>query len=93
MGIVNLNTFELLYLEINRYDEHGNLIEEPAGFMSSNSLIDKERENYVHAYSHPDHAYANVQLSGVQYAIDRDSVQDHLCQTCLDSINSLWFTD
>ena len=41
VGIVNLNTFELLYLEINRYDEHGNLIEEPAGFMSSNSLIDK----------------------------------------------------
>lgn len=32
VGIVNLNTFELLYLEINRYDDHGNLIEEPAGY-------------------------------------------------------------
>ena len=41
----------------------------------------------------PDNAYANAQLSGVQYAIDRDSVQNHLCQTCLDSINDLWFTD
>ena len=93
VGIVNLNSFELLHLEINRYDDHGNLIEEPAGYMSSNGLIDKESETYVHAYSHPDHAYADVQLSGVKYAIDRDSVQNHLCQTCLDSINSVWFTD
>ena len=93
VGIVNLNTFELLHLEINRYDDHGNLIEEPAGYMSSNGLIDEESETYVHAYSHPDHAYADVQLTGVKYAIDRDSVQNDLCQTCLDSINSLWFTD
>ena len=93
VGIVSLNTFELLYLEINRYDDHGNLIEEPAGYMSSNGLIDKEAETYVHAYSHPDHAYADVQLTGVKYAIDRDSVQNHLCQICLDFINSLWFTD
>ena len=92
VGIVNLNTFELLYLGINRHDEHGELVEEPAGVMLSNGLIDKEAETYVHAYSFPDNAYAQVQLSGVKYAIDRDSVQNHLCQTCLDSINNLWFT-
>lgn len=93
VGIVNLNTFELLYLEINRYDDHGNLIEEPAGYMSSNGLVAKDAESYVHAYTHPDRAYADVQLTGVKYAIDADSVRNHLCQTCLDSINSLWFTD
>lgn len=93
VGIVNLNTFELLHLEINRYDDHGNLIEEPAGYMSSNGLIDEETETYVHAYSHPDRAYANVQFTGVRYAIDRDSIQNHLCQICLDSINSLWFAN
>lgn len=93
VGIVNLNTFELLRLEINRYDDHGNLLEEPADYMSGSSLIDEEAESYVHAYCHPDNAYAHVQLSGVQYAIDRESVQTHLCQTCLDSINDLWFTD
>lgn len=49
--------------------------------------------SYVHAYSYPDNAYADVQITGVKYAIDRDSVQNHLCQTCLDSINNLWFTD
>jgi hypothetical protein len=93
VGIVNLNSFELLRLEINRYDDHGNLLEEPAGYMSSSGMSNEKTESYVHAYCHPDNAYADVQLSGVQYAIDRDSVQNHLCQTCLDSINDLWFTD
>jgi len=93
VGIVYLNTFELLRLEINRYDDHGNLLEELAGYMSSSSLIDEEAESYVHAYCHPDNAYAHVQLSGVQYAIDREFVQTHFCLSCLDSINDLWFTD
>lgn len=93
VGIVNLNTFELLRLEINRYDDQCNLIEEPAGFMSSSGMSNEETESHAHAYCFPDNAYADVQLSGVQYAIDRDSVQNHLCQTCLDSINDLWFTD
>jgi len=93
VGIVNVNTFELLRLEINRYDDQGNLTEEPAGFMSSGGMSNEENESYAHAYCFPDNAYADVQISGVQYAIDRESVQTHLCQTCLDSINDLWFTD
>ena len=93
VGIVNLNTFELLYLEINRYDDYGNLIEEPAGYMSSVGLSDKEADRYAHAYSFPDNAYASAQITGVQYDIDREMIQSKLCQTCLKSINDLWFTD
>ncbi len=93
VGIVNLNTFELLCLEISRYDDQGNLVEEPAGFMSSSGMWNQERSSYVHAYCHPDNAYAHVQLSGVQYAIDRACVENYLCQACLDSINDLRFTD
>ena len=93
VGIVNLNTFELLYLPINCYGDHGELIDESAGYMTSSGMTDDETDTYVHAYCFPDNAYADVQLSGVQYAIDCDSVQNHLCQTCLDSINDLWFTD
>ena len=93
VGIVNLNTFEMMRLEINRYSDHGELIEEPAGYMSSSGLIDKEADTYAHAYCFPDNAYASVQITGVQYAIDRDSVQNRLCQNCLNSINDLWFTD
>ena len=40
----------------------------------------------------PDNAFATAELSGVKYAIDRDFIQQHLCQSCLDSINRLWFT-
>ena len=87
VGIVNLNTFELLYLPINRYDDHGILIEEPAGYMTSGGMSNEETESYVHAFCFPDNGYADLQFSGVQYAIDRDSVQRHLCQTCLDYIN------
>lgn len=92
VGIVNLNTFEMMRLKINRYDEHGELIEEPAGVMLSCGIMDKEADSYAHAYCFPDNAYASVQITGVQYAIDRDLIQSRLCQNCLDSINSLWFT-
>lgn len=90
VGIINLNTFEMMRLEINRYDEQGELIEELAGVMLSCGIMD---EDYAHAYCFPDNAYASVQITGVQYAIDREMIQSRLCQICLDSINGLWFTD
>lgn len=92
VGIVDLNTFELLYIPINRYGDHGELIEEPVGIMQTSSLMDQKTDRYVHATIFPDNAYACVDLSGVKYAIDRELVQSNLCQDCLDSINSLWFT-
>lgn len=92
VGIVDLNTFELLYLPINRYGDHKELLTEPAGVMQKSSLIDQETERYVHATVFPGNAFATVELFGVQYDIDRDSIQSHLCQNCLDSINSMWFT-
>lgn len=91
VGIINLNTFDVLRVEINRYGDHGELIEEAAGYMQTSSLIDNENKSYAHAYTFPDNAYANIDLTGVQYAIDRDSLQGHLCQSCIDSINEMWF--
>ena len=93
LGIVNLNTFELLRLEIKRYNDHGNLIAEPAGFMSSGGMAKDDAGSSVHAFCFPDNGYADVQLSGVQYAIDRNVIQNCLCQTCLDSINDLCSTN
>ena len=90
VGIINLNTFELLRIEINRYDDHGQLIEEVAGYMQSSSLVGEDTNAHVMAF--PDNGYAHVQISGVQYEIDRKAVQKHLCQTCLDTINDMWFS-
>ena len=89
MGIINLNTFELLRLEINRYNDHGQLIEDVAGYMQSSHLLGEESN--VHAYTFPDDGYAHVQLSGVQYKIDRTAIESNLCQRCIDSINDYAF--
>ena len=91
VGLINLNTFELMRLEINRYDDDGQLIEEVAGYMQTSHLSGED--TYVHAYTHPDNGYSHVQITGVQYSIDRESVQGHLCQNCLDTINDLWFSE
>lgn len=90
VGIVNLNTFELLRLEINRYDDYGQLIEKAAGYMQSSGMSDDG--SYVHAWTYPDNGYASVQISNVEYAIDVDVIQNHLCQTCLDTINDIYFS-
>lgn len=92
VGLINLNNFDLLYLGINRYGDGRELIQEPAGVMLSCGIIDEEADTHAHAYVFPDRAYASVQITGVQYVIDRDVIQSRLCQVCLDSINSLWFT-
>ena len=92
VGLINLNNFDLLYLPINRYGDHRELVEESAGMIQSCGFMDEEADTYAHAYVFPDNAYATLQITGVQYAIDRDAIQNHLCQTCLDSINNLWFT-
>ena len=88
VGIVDLNTFELLRLEIVRGNDDG-----AAGYMSTCGMSDKEAGSYVHAFCWPDNAYGKVQLSGVRYCIDRSSVQGRLCQACLDPMNSLRYGD
>lgn len=90
VGIINLNTFELLRLEINRYGDNGQLIEEEAGYMQTSHLSGED--TYAHAYTHPDNGYSHVQIAGVQYSINRESVQSRLCQSCLDTINKFYFS-
>ena len=38
VGIINLNTFEVMPIEINHYDSHGALIEENTGCLTSHGL-------------------------------------------------------
>lgn len=92
VGIVDLNTFELLYLPINRYGDHGELIEEPAGVMQRVGMMDQEKEQYVHAEILSDNGFAMIDMSGVNYSIDRDFIQSYLCQLCLDTINNMSFS-
>lgn len=91
VAILDLNTFEILRLEINRYGDHGEPVTTEAGYMQSYGM--ETETGWVHTYVHPDRGFANVNISGVEYNVNRDSVQRHLCQTCLDSINGDCFGD
>ena len=91
LGILNLNTFDFMRLEINRYDDASKLIEEPTGFMQMKSL--QCNESYAHASVNPDRGYANIQIQGQLNNIDDKAIQSHLCQVCLDAINNMYFGD
>ena len=86
VGLLDLNTFEVLRIEINRY-ENGKLIETPSGFMQTTGM----NSGGVYATTDPDRGYAHVRISGANGAIDTASIQSHLCQTCLDEINGMYF--
>ena len=88
VGLLDLNTFEVLRIEINRY-ENGKLIETPSGFMQTTGM----NSGGVYATTDPDRGYAHVRISGANGAIDTASIQSHLCQTCLDEINGMYFGD
>ena len=91
VAVINLNTFELMRLEINRYDDHRQPVTTAAGYMQTNHLSGEN--TYAHAFTHPDNGYAHVQISGVRYDIDRNVIQSKLCQSCLDTINDRWFSE
>lgn len=87
--LINLNTFDWLLIEINRYKSPGALIEEPAGYMQTRHLMGENTS--ANAFVFPDNGYAHIQITGVQYSISREAIQSNLCQNCLDTINCLWF--
>ena len=91
VGILNLNTFEVLYIEINRYDDNGQLIEETAGYMQMHSM--SNGESYVHSSDNPDRGLSNIQIQGERKPVDTKAIQSFLCQTCLDKINDMYFGD
>ena len=91
VGILNLNTFEVLYIEINRYDDNGQLIEETAGYMQMHSM--SNGESYVHSSDNPDRGLSNIHIQGDRKPVDAKAIQSFLCQTCLDKINDMYFGD
>ena len=90
VGILNLNTFDLLYVEINRYSDDRQLIESTAGYMQTSGM---PGDNNAYTFTFPDNGYAQVHIKDVEYSINRNNIQKSLCQNCLDAINNLHFSD
>ncbi len=89
VAILDLNTFQMHRLEINRYADDGEPVTTLAGYFQTGIM---ETENgWLSSMTVPDRGYASVQIRDVAYAINRDSVENHLCQSCLDIINKMWF--
>lgn len=84
VAIINLNTFDLVRLEINRYDGK-TLIKEPADYMQSGGLPGEDCN--VHYMTSSDRGYSHVQIMGTQKPIDAAAIQGQLCQSCLDAVN------
>ena len=91
VAIINLNTFKMMRIEINRYNDQKKLIEDHFEIMLRNGLYGND--TYVNARTYPDQGYSSVEITGVKYEIDRELLQGKLCQDCLDTINSMWFVD
>ncbi len=90
LAILDLNTFQIHRLEINRYADDGEPVTTLAGYLQTGMM---ETENgWLSSMTFPDRGYASVQIPNVAYAINRDSVENHLCQSCLDTINEMWFS-
>ena len=89
VGIINLNTFDVMPIEINRYDDYGTLIEENTGCISSHSLWRDENGLHAHVYEHADRSRANVTVTlKADKTLDTEKLTGFLCQNCLDGVLS-----
>ena len=85
IGILNLNTFDILYVDINRYDDNGELVTSPAGVFAIDGMT--SGNGRVNSNLNADNGYASISISGVEYSIAEEVVESKLCQNCLDSMN------
>ncbi len=87
IGIICLNTFEVIPIEINRYDWNGNLIERNSGNISMHTFKNKENDFWASLMIDPDRGHADVSMSlYVDETLDIEKVAAFLCQNCLNKL-------
>lgn len=89
VGIISLNTFEIMPVEINRYDDNGVSIMDKAGYMGSRSFQDQENGFYAHVFEFTDSGQASGSVGLNEDAVlDAEKAATFLCQDCLDAVLS-----
>ena len=84
VGVISLNTFELLPVEINRYDQSGQLIEENTGVMQSRSFKNGDDGFSAHLMLDADRGIANVDITPYgDSVLSLDAAAGFLCEDCL----------
>ena len=87
VGIIDLNTFDVCNLKMNRYDDYGNLIEEKA--RSSSTMINSYGEDGMSVFYHAntDRGYTSGSVSfSKNNELDVKKVEELLCDVCFDKI-------
>ena len=85
IGILNLNTFDVMYIPINRYDINGKQITEPAGVLESSWKTCGTSNLY--AWTDPDRGYSHIDIPDVSWKIKMFNIQHNLCQNCIEQVN------
>lgn len=87
LGVLSINTFDMSPVEINRYDDHGNLIEKPADHTGITHNTFGEGALSTTTAPNSNRGYADVKLYlENDKTIIKEKVENLLCQDCLDSI-------
>ena len=89
VGLINMNTFDVLLVEINRYNQRGQLIETGTGTLQVGGCA--LGDAMVSVMTDADRGYARMHFQPSDGGIGADAVGSFLCQDCLDSFASYYF--
>lgn len=87
VGIISLNTFEIMPITLNPYDMQGAPIEKSAGYISNCGFQSEQGGFSVAMFADTDRGLAGGTMKlREDAALDTEKAAARLCQTCLDSV-------
>lgn len=94
LGIINLNSFDLAPVTINRYNDFGKLIEEAEKGSSTHITSTGEDGFFFSVTADTNRGYAHGQLSfSKDEALDMKKTASHLCSDCLNRMMDRCWSD
>lgn len=95
MAVISLNSFDLAYIEINRYDDYGRLIEKPAKGTSITRTSTGEGGFTFTSSEDSNRGYARCDLYfNDDEILDVEQASAHMCTDCLNrAIDDGWGDD
>lgn len=85
VGLISLNTFEMLPVEINRYSNGGELIETRSGCVQMQFFWSREDGFRAFKMEDSDRGYATLSVTlGEDRTADRGRTAGYLCEDCLE---------
>jgi len=92
VGVISLNSFSFMPVEINRYDHSGELIEENTGAMQMRFFQNGDDGMNASVMLEPDRGIAHVSISiKADETLDLVNAAAHLCPDCLTELASQFY--